>query len=179
MLKIARRVGIAFASFVIAWFAVSLVAGWLFGSANAGDPSSRKAGRVRYRQPMHSHRLIRAAPAVLVLLAVAGCSQVHRVDGFPVGNATECNRDFTPSCEQVIDAAIAALDERDPGHAKIDQTSVYDEDRSDFPEGTMRSGMLQVVVFDFADGTQRAVGAYCGPGQGGGQCWPVPHYTGP
>lgn len=31
MFKIARRVGIAFGSFVIAWLAVSLVAGWLFG----------------------------------------------------------------------------------------------------------------------------------------------------
>jgi hypothetical protein len=34
MLKIARRVGIAFGSFVIAWLAVSLVAGWFFGSGN-------------------------------------------------------------------------------------------------------------------------------------------------
>lgn len=32
MFKVARRVGIAFGSFVIAWLAVSLVAGWLFGS---------------------------------------------------------------------------------------------------------------------------------------------------
>ena len=34
MFKIARRVGIAFGSFVIAWLAVSLFAGWLFGSGN-------------------------------------------------------------------------------------------------------------------------------------------------
>ena len=34
MAKVARRVGIAFGSFVIAWLAVSLVGGWLFGSAN-------------------------------------------------------------------------------------------------------------------------------------------------
>ena len=34
MFKIARRVGIAFGSFVIAWFAVTWVAEWLFGSAN-------------------------------------------------------------------------------------------------------------------------------------------------
>ena len=34
MVKVARRVGIAFGSFVIAWLAVTLVAGWLFGSAN-------------------------------------------------------------------------------------------------------------------------------------------------
>jgi hypothetical protein len=34
MAKFARRVGIAFGSFVIAWLAVSLVAGWLFGSGN-------------------------------------------------------------------------------------------------------------------------------------------------
>lgn len=34
MIKLARRVGIAFGSFVIAWLAVSLVAGWLFGSSN-------------------------------------------------------------------------------------------------------------------------------------------------
>jgi hypothetical protein len=34
MVKVARRVGIALGSFVIAWLAVSLVAGWLFGSGN-------------------------------------------------------------------------------------------------------------------------------------------------
>ncbi len=34
MYKIARRVGIAFGSFVIAWFAVTWLAEWLFGSAN-------------------------------------------------------------------------------------------------------------------------------------------------
>ena len=34
MFKIARRLGIALGSFVIAWLAVSLVAGWLFGSGN-------------------------------------------------------------------------------------------------------------------------------------------------
>ena len=34
MARIARRIGVAFGSFVIAWLAVSLVAGWLFGSAN-------------------------------------------------------------------------------------------------------------------------------------------------
>ena len=34
MAKVARQVGIALGSFVIAWLAVSLVAGWLFGSGN-------------------------------------------------------------------------------------------------------------------------------------------------
>lgn len=34
MARVARRFGIAFGSFVIAWLAVSLVAGWLFGSGN-------------------------------------------------------------------------------------------------------------------------------------------------
>jgi hypothetical protein len=34
MVNVARRVGIVFGSFVIAWLAVSLVAGWLFGSGN-------------------------------------------------------------------------------------------------------------------------------------------------
>ena len=34
MAKVARQVGIAFGAFVIAWLAVSLVAGWLFGSGN-------------------------------------------------------------------------------------------------------------------------------------------------
>ena len=32
--RIARRVGLAAGSFVIAWLAVSLMAGWLFGSGN-------------------------------------------------------------------------------------------------------------------------------------------------
>ena len=34
MVTAARRIGIAFGSFVIAWLAVSVVAGWLFGSGN-------------------------------------------------------------------------------------------------------------------------------------------------
>ena len=34
MLKIARRVGIAFGAFVIAWLAATLAGVWLFGSAN-------------------------------------------------------------------------------------------------------------------------------------------------
>lgn len=34
MVKVARRVGIAFGSFVIAWLAVALVARWLLGSGN-------------------------------------------------------------------------------------------------------------------------------------------------
>jgi hypothetical protein len=34
MAKVARRIGIAFGSFVIAWLAVDLVADWLFGSGN-------------------------------------------------------------------------------------------------------------------------------------------------
>lgn len=34
MPKVARRVGIAFGSFALAWLAASLVARWLFGSGN-------------------------------------------------------------------------------------------------------------------------------------------------
>lgn len=34
MVTVARRVGIAFGAFVIAWLAVSVVARWLFGSGN-------------------------------------------------------------------------------------------------------------------------------------------------
>jgi NhaP-type Na+/H+ or K+/H+ antiporter len=34
VVKLVRRVGIAFGSFVIAWLAISLVARWLFGSGN-------------------------------------------------------------------------------------------------------------------------------------------------
>ncbi len=34
MAKVGRRVGIAIGSFVITWFAVTLMARWLFGSAN-------------------------------------------------------------------------------------------------------------------------------------------------
>lgn len=33
-INVARRLGITLGSFVIAWLAVSLVAGWLFGSGN-------------------------------------------------------------------------------------------------------------------------------------------------
>ena len=34
MVNVARRVGIALGSFVIAWLAVDLVADWLYGSGN-------------------------------------------------------------------------------------------------------------------------------------------------
>ena len=34
MPKVARRVGIAFGSFALAWLVVTLVARWLFGSGN-------------------------------------------------------------------------------------------------------------------------------------------------
>ena len=34
MSKVARRIGIAFGAFVIAWLAIALVAVWLFGSGN-------------------------------------------------------------------------------------------------------------------------------------------------
>jgi len=34
MFMVVRRVGIAIGSFVIAWLAVSFLAGWLFGSGN-------------------------------------------------------------------------------------------------------------------------------------------------
>ncbi len=34
MVRIGRRIGIALGSFVIAWLAAALVAGWLFGSGN-------------------------------------------------------------------------------------------------------------------------------------------------
>lgn len=34
MAKVARRVAIAFVSFVVAWFAIAFVADWIFGSGN-------------------------------------------------------------------------------------------------------------------------------------------------
>ena len=62
-----------------------------------------------------------------------------------------------------------------PSEAKatIDVRLHPDEDQSVFPAGTSRSGSLMVVVFDLADGTRRAAGAYCGPGEGGAMCWPM------
>ena len=117
--------------------------------------------------------------AALALLLGACSRSVLMIDGFPVGTATVCQRDFSPSCEQIIDTALAAFEERDPDHVAIKQTTVHDEDRSTFPEGVVRSGSIAVVVFDLADGTRRAVGAYCGPGMGGATCWPVPEYRHP
>ena len=47
--KIARRVGIAFGVFVLAWLVASLVAGWLFGSGNIlGWVFAAVAGAVVY-----------------------------------------------------------------------------------------------------------------------------------
>jgi len=36
MVRVARRLGVAFGAFVVAWLAVSLVAGWLVGPAAPG-----------------------------------------------------------------------------------------------------------------------------------------------
>ena len=126
---------------------------------------------------MTTSGLRRATLALLVHLFLGACSPgITYIDGFPVGQEASCDGDVSPTCEQIVDAALRALNRREPDHAPIDQTTIHTEDESVFPQGTGRSGSLVVVVFGLADGTQRAAGAYCGPGADGATCWPMRTY---
>lgn len=74
-----------------------------------------------------------------------------------------------PYCDGLIRAATVALDARNPGHANIRQTSVYQEreaapDASGLAHIDTRSEPVLVVRFDLADGTLSAIGVLDVPG---------------
>jgi hypothetical protein len=122
---------------------------------------------------MKDYRPIRARLALLVALLISGCSQVHTIDGFPVGPRHECVGG-PPTCAEITEVALAALEARDPGHPHVTSWTVYGEDmRLLHEKGMGRSGSLSVVVFDLIDGTQRAIGVYSGVGG----LMPIPRYS--
>lgn len=99
---------------------------------------------------------------LLAMLAI-GCGAnagARTIDGFPLGAPVECSPSMTVSCDQLVALGRQALDQRDPGHAAVQATHLYEE--GPLPPGMVRSGTLRVIVFDLADGSTHATGVVCG-----------------
>jgi hypothetical protein len=109
---------------------------------------------------------------VLLVCLLIGCAAAPVgdpvINGFAVGPATtKC--DWTtpdPGCVTTIDIAARELEVVDQGHPRIRQAIVHDVGtygRSPNPRVAFlqTGGRLQVVVFDYADGTRQAIGVSC------------------
>lgn len=106
----------------------------------------------------------RLLPVVLALAAVAGCGQVgSTIDGWLIGSVATCtDRTVTAegvevqrgTCAELMAAAARAFDARDPNHAPVVRSQLYDR-RS--PPGSY-GGLQFVQVFQLVDGSLRAIG---------------------
>jgi hypothetical protein len=88
------------------------------------------------------------------------------LDGFPLGQALQCSA--VADCNHEFALADAALSGGTSSQASVVSRTLYAEDLSllaPAASGALRarSGTLHVVVYALADGTNRAVGVYCGP----------------
>ncbi len=90
----------------------------------------------------------------LVALLVAGCasSPVRVVDGYPLGDPTDCS--VNRECPEAVAMADAAYRPSLP----VVRSVTYREGPSD----TRRSGILFIRVYTLSDGTDHAVGVECG-----------------
>jgi hypothetical protein len=118
--------------------------------------------------------------AFLVLVTtVAGCDFGRTgggiLDGLSVGVPASCGTCTEPQsggncgkCESVATLARRGFDEEWPGHPGIVSISFHQEGGYPRSNGEeilhTRSGSLLVAVATFTDGTQHAVGVYCGVG---------------
>ena len=85
-----------------------------------------------------------------------------RIDGWSVGEPIACVQS-TPDCDVFISLAIEGLGNRDPGHAPIVTTVLYNEGlypnkQSELVEIFRSSAGVWVAVFQLADGSRRAIG---------------------
>ena len=87
--------------------------------------------------------------------------QIHYtvIDGFPLGSAFPC----VDPCDNYIGLATSAFDQRDPGHAAIQESKVYydiDVCRTGptTPVTCVRNSLFLVVVFKLDDGSTHAAG---------------------
>jgi hypothetical protein len=113
--------------------------------------------------------MIRAARALALVLAIAGCNpfapQVELLEGWSIGDhVTDCRSERPPieSCEQLVALARESIG-ADPSVGG----AVFLEGGYVAPDGRQilsnRSGGRQlVVVLENAAGERRAVGVFCG-----------------
>ena len=73
------------------------------------------------------------------------------IDGWPIGEEEDCSAD--PQCDAFIEAATAALDHRDLGHAAVVSVALHDGG----PGMPVSTFPKTVVVFALADESQRAI----------------------
>ena len=94
-------------------------------------------------------------------MSILGCGGPTVIDSWPIGPLTnDCLRG---SCEDMIVAATARLEVRDPGHADVSKVEIHELAQQVDAQGrtiltTMSGGPPRVVLFELADGSRRAIG---------------------
>lgn len=110
--------------------------------------------------------------ALVLALALAGCSSGLTasgalpsgtvIDGYTIGNPLDCPAHGNATCDEFLQIATdTATGKRGVAAAAIVDHRFYSEF---IPPGAATSGAAGIVVFDLADGSQVAVGVYCGVG---------------
>jgi hypothetical protein len=105
--------------------------------------------------------------AVLLAATLLGCGLARAtpspvIDGWPVGPALGCTPD--DRCPELLAAARAGFEERDPGHPAIEAMVLHREGTEVDPTTgatilrARSGGPVHVAVFTLADGTVRALG---------------------
>jgi hypothetical protein len=115
-----------------------------------------------------SRHLSRTGTIFAMLAIIAGCAGPAAVDGWPIGAEADCGGARAAGCQDLIDAATAALSQGVPGHPAIVSVELHEEgttvDAFGRPILMTRSILLLVARFVLADGTVRAVGVGDSPG---------------
>ena len=86
-----------------------------------------------------------------------------RIDGWSVGARVACDAS-TPDCDVLFPLAVESFEKRDPGHPPIVSTTLHKEgfypnERNELVRIFRSAVGIWVVVFELADGSQRAIGA--------------------
>jgi hypothetical protein len=83
-------------------------------------------------------------------------------DGYPIGRRVDCTTEVG-ACAEELRLTRFGLDTFAPTHAQVLREAVFDIDLRRVCGGVLCtfSSEKRVVVFDFADGTKRAIGYEC------------------
>ena len=84
------------------------------------------------------------------------------IDGYPIGLRLDCPA-AVDSCAAELRLTRLGLDTFAPNHLDVQRVAVFDVDFRRVCGGVLCtfSGGMGVVVFDFSDGTKRAIGYEC------------------
>jgi len=135
-------------------------------------------------RPTSIHALVLIAATLVLIVAVlgvlVGSGWLHLpadrlvIDGIPIGevaNPGNCTGPGPYTCDDLAAAAEDALDARQPGHAPVIRATLHDPDYGNpalFPFGApVMHGWQGVMVLTLSNGSQRAVGIFCGVGHCG------------